>query len=331
VDKIGAVNGLPPLTWLKAFESAARTLSFAAAAAELNMSTGAISYQIRALEAHLGFSLFARTTRGIKLTSLGMAYTPAVRKVFDELAESTVGLFGGTTRVKVTVHAPASLAALWLVKQLPAFMKGSPRIDIRMSSLVWDNLTPDEATDLEIRYGAGYWDGYRSEHLLHQSLVVVCSPSMLEQARGSGDLSAFVQRNLISIVGYEKHRVSVRQGLQSADLTPSPVPTVDTSMAALELAADDAGFALTHPVLAEPYLRLGRLVPALDREFTDDHSYFICTPQRRERNRREVEIFRDWLVEVATHVASSACATPAFSAHPSAVPNSPSPAPQSPG
>jgi LysR family transcriptional regulator, glycine cleavage system transcriptional activator len=331
VDKTGAVNGLPPLAWLKAFESAARTLSFAAAAAELNMSTGAISYQIRALEAHLGFALFARTTRGIKLTSLGMAYTPAVRKAFDELAESTVGLFGGTARVKVTVHAPASLAALWLVKQLPAFMAIHPRIDIRMSSLVWDNPAPDEAADLEIRYGAGYWDGYRSEHLLHQSLVVVCSPSMLEQARSSGDEAAFVQRHLISIVGYEKHRVSVRQGLQGADLPASSVPTVDTSMAALELATDDAGFALTHPVLAEPYLRLGRLVAALDREFTDDHSYFICKPQRRERSRREVEIFRDWLVETATHVPSTASATPAFSNHPSAVPSNPSPAPQSPG
>ncbi len=331
MDKVGAVNGLPPLTWLKAFESAARTLSFAAAAAELNMSTGAISYQIRALEAHLGFSLFARTARGIKLTSLGMAYTPAVRKAFDELAESTVGLFGGTERVKVTVHAPASLAALWLVKQLPAYMAANPRIDIRMSSLVWDNPAPDEAADLEIRYGAGYWDGYRSEHLLHQNLIVVSSPSMLQQACCSGNVPAFVQQHLISIVGYEKHRLSVRQGLPGVDSPASSVPTVDTSIAALELATSDVGCALTHPVLAEPYLRLGRLVAALDREFTDDHSYFICTPQRRERSRREVEIFRDWLIETATHVSSTACASPSFSNHPSTAPNSPSPAPQSPG
>jgi LysR family glycine cleavage system transcriptional activator len=328
VDKFGAVNGLPPLTWLKAFESAARTLSFAAAAAELNMSTGAISYQIRALEAHLGFSLFVRTARGIKLTSLGMAYTPAVRKAFDELAESTVGLFGGTERVKVTVHAPASLAALWLVKQLPAFMTANPRIDIRMSSLVWDNPAPDEAADLEIRYGAGYWDGYRSEHLLHQNLVVVCSPSVLDQARGSGDVAAFVQQHLIPIAGYEKHRLSVRQGLHGADLPATTVaPTLDTSMAALELATSDVGCALTHPVLAEPYLRLGRLVAVLDREFTDDHSYFICTPQRRERSRRELEIFRDWLLETAAHVTATPRATSSFSNHPSAVPNSPSPAP----
>jgi len=306
VDKVEAltdrpVTGLPPLMWLKAFESAARTMSFAAAATELNMSTGAISYQIRALEAHLGFALFARTPRGIKLSPLGLAYVPGVRKAFDDLADTTVGLFGGTGRVKVTVHAPASLAALWLVKQLPVFMTANPRIDIRMSSLVWDNPAPDDATDLEIRYGTGHWDGYRSEHLLHQDLVVLCSSAFLEEAQRSGDVAAFVQRRLISIVGYEKHRLSVRQGLQVADLPANSVPTVDTSMAALELATCDAGCALTHRILAEPYLRQGRLVAALDREFTDEHSYFICAPQRRDRSRREVELFRDWLIEIATH------------------------------
>jgi LysR family transcriptional regulator, glycine cleavage system transcriptional activator len=306
VDKAEAltgkpVTGLPPLMWLKAFESAARTMSFAAAAAELNMSTGAISYQIRALEAHLGFALFARTPRGIKLTPLGLAYVPGVRKAFDDLADTTVGLFGGTGRVKVTVHAPASLAALWLVKQLPVFMTANPRIDIRMSSLVWDNPTPDDATDLEIRYGTGHWDGYRSEHLLHQDLMVLCSSAFLEEAQRSGDVEAFVQRRLISIVGYEKHRLSVRQGLQVADLPANSVPTVDTSMAALELATCDVGCALAHRILGEPYLQQGRLVAALDREFTDDHSYFICAPQRRDRSRREVELFRDWLIEIATH------------------------------
>jgi LysR family transcriptional regulator, glycine cleavage system transcriptional activator len=305
VDKVEAVTGkpvigLPPLLWLKAFESAARTMSFAAAAAELNLSTGAISYQIRALEAHLGFALFARTPRGIKLTPLGLAYMPGVRKAFDELADTTVGLFGGHERVKVTVHAPASLAALWLVKQLPAFMTANPRIDIRMSSLVWDSPALDDTTDLGIRYGSGHWDGYRSEHLLHQELMVLCSPSLLEQAQSCGDVAAFIQQRLIPIVGHEKHLLSMRQGLQLADLPTNSVPSVDTSMAALELATVDAGCALTHRILAEPYLKQGRLVAALDREFIDDHSYFICTPQRRDRSRREVELFRDWLIEIAT-------------------------------
>ena len=102
------------MTWLRAFEAAARTSSFTAAAAELNLTSGAISYQIRALEAHLGFSLFERLPRGVRLSPMGVAYLPPVRKAFEELADSTVGLFGGSERVQITVHAPVSLAALWL-------------------------------------------------------------------------------------------------------------------------------------------------------------------------------------------------------------------------
>src|SRR6201996_9356563 len=89
------VLGLPTLSWLRAFEAAARTSSFSAAAAELNLTSGAISYQIRALEGHLGFALFERLPRGVKLTAMGVAYLPPIRKAFEELADSTVGLFGG--------------------------------------------------------------------------------------------------------------------------------------------------------------------------------------------------------------------------------------------
>ena len=92
------VVGLPTLTWLRAFEAAARTASFTAAATELNLTSGAISYQIRALEAHLGFALFERLPRGVKLTPMGVAYLPPVRKAFEELADSTMGLFGSSER-----------------------------------------------------------------------------------------------------------------------------------------------------------------------------------------------------------------------------------------
>jgi len=145
VSRIRPVVGLPTLTWLRAFEAAARTSSFAAAAAELNLTSGAISYQIRALEAYLGFALFERLPRGVKLTPMGVAYLPPVRKAFEELADSTVGLFGGSERVQITVHAPVSLAALWLAPELPAFAVANPSIDVRLSSVIWDNAVLDEA------------------------------------------------------------------------------------------------------------------------------------------------------------------------------------------
>jgi len=299
VTQIRPVVGLPTLTWLRAFEAAARTSSFAAAAAELNLTSGAISYQIRALEAHLGFALFERLPRGVKLTPMGVAYLPPVRKAFEELADSTVGLFGGSERVQITVHAPVSLAALWLAPKLPAFSAVNPTVDVRLSSVIWDNAVPDEATDLEIRYGWGQWHGYRSERLLNQSILPVCSPTLLRAATVKDDPAALLAQHPIHIMGYESHWLKVRQVLELANVPAGAGPTVDTTIAALELAAAGAGVALAHRIFLGAYFATGRLVSALPQEFADDHSYFVITPERPQRIRREVQLFRDWLIGVA--------------------------------
>jgi LysR family glycine cleavage system transcriptional activator len=298
MNTIRPVVGLPNPAWLRSFEAAARTSSFVAAATELRLTSGAISYQIRALEAHLGFSLFERLPRGVRLTAMGVAYLPPVRKAFEELADSTVGLFGGSERVQVTVHAPVSLAALWLAPRLPAFSAAHPAIDIRLSSVIWDNAVPDEATDLEIRYGMGHWHGYRSEHLLNQDIVAVCSPLLLQTARQKGEV-ALLPRHLIHIMGHENHWLKVRQGLGLANVGVNPGPSVDTTLAALELAASGAGCALAHRIFLAAYFSTGRLVAALDREFADDNSYFVVTPERPQRPRREVQACRDWLISAA--------------------------------
>ena len=299
--QIRPVVGLPTLTWLRAFEAAARTSSFAAAAAELNLTSGAISYQIRALEAHLGFGLFERLPRGVKLTPMGVAYLPPVRKAFEELADSTVGLFGGSERVQIPVHAPVSLAALWLAPKLPAFSAAHPSIDVRLSSVIWDNAVLDEATDLEIRYGAGHWHGYRPQRLLNQSILAVCSPTLWQTAQQNGDIAALLPRHLIHIMGFENHWLKGRQTLGLAEAPASACPTVDTTIAALELAATGAGVALAHRIFLDAYFATGRLVQALAQDFADDFSYFVITPERPQRIRREVQLFRDWLLAVASN------------------------------
>ncbi len=230
---------------------------------------------------------------------MGVAYLPPVRKAFEELADSTVGLFGGSERVQITVHAPVSLAALWLAPKLPAFSLANPSVDVRLSSVIWDNAVLDEATDLEIRYGAGHWHGYRSEHLLNQSILAVCSPALSPPPRASGAADALLGRLPIHIMGYEKHWLTVRQVLGLGSIPASARPTVDTTIAALELAAAGAGVALAHGIFLGAYFATGRLVKLLEREFDDDNSYYVMTPERPQRIRREVQLFRDWLVAVA--------------------------------
>ena len=297
--KVRPVAGLPTLSWLRAFEAAARTSSFAAAAGELNLTSGAISYQIRALEAHLGFALFERLPRGVKLAPLGVAYLPPVRKAFEELADSTIGIFGGSERVQISVHAPVSLAALWLAPKLAAFSAANSVIDVRLSSVIWDNAVPDEATDLEIRYGTGHWHGYRSERILNQNILTVCSPTLLGTGDMNSDAAGLLPDRLIHIMGHENHWLKVRQGLRLGHGPAGPGPTVDTTIAALELAAAGAGVALAHRMFLGPYFSTGRLVKAAAQEFPDDNSYFVITPERPQRGRQEVQRFRDWLIAVA--------------------------------
>jgi LysR family transcriptional regulator, glycine cleavage system transcriptional activator len=229
---------------------------------------------------------------------MGVAYLPPVRKAFEELADSTVGLFGGSERLEITVHAPVSLAALWLAPKLPGFSAANPSIDVRLSSVIWDNAVFDEATDLEIRYGAGHWHGYRSEDLLNQSTVAVCSPALLRSSRTNEDPAGLVRRP-IHIMGYENHWLRVRQEFDLANVAAGEGPTVDTTIAALELAAAGAGVALAHRIFLGAYFSTGRLVQAHPREFADDYSYFVITPERPQRIRREVQLFRDWLLSIA--------------------------------
>ena len=280
---------------LRAFEAAARWSSFTAAAKELNITQAAVSYQVRALEDHLGFVLFERKPRGVELTAMGVAYLAPVRKAFDDLAISTVGLFGSRARVHILVHAPVSFAALWLAPRLPSFFAAYPNIEVRLSSTVWDHASPDEATDLEIRYGDGRFQGYVSERLLNQDLVVACSPALLARASAPIDLAALVQNQMIHIMGHETHWRGVLNALKIGDIDAIPGPTVDTTVAALELAASDAGCVLSHALFMQAYLRAGRLVLPSSRTFGDPQSFYVVAPDRPQRTRREVHVFLEWL------------------------------------
>ncbi len=105
---------LPPLNGLIAFEAAARTGNFARAAQELNLTQSTVSHRVRMLERHLGYPLFERLPRGLRLTESGKAYLPSIRKAFEQIFSSTAGIFGRKDQGSLTVRAPISYSVLWL-------------------------------------------------------------------------------------------------------------------------------------------------------------------------------------------------------------------------
>ena len=174
---------LPPLTELRAFEAAARQLSFKHAAAELGVTPTAVSHQIKLLERYCGQQLFRRRPRPLALTPAGQLLFPAVRAGFEIFAEALAKVHVGTTRGMLRVTTTNAFATRWLVPRLPGWRARHPRLklDIVGTDAVLD-LGSGEA-DIAIRYARKPPPGFVSVELVRDSFYVVASPKLLGAAR----------------------------------------------------------------------------------------------------------------------------------------------------
>jgi LysR family glycine cleavage system transcriptional activator len=290
---------LPPLPWLRSFEAAARHGSFTAAAKELNLTQAAISHQVRSLEKYLGFQLFERLARTVRLTEMGSAYLPPVRKAFDELAASTAGLFGPLGEQSIWVRAPVSYAVLWLAPRLKQFLDAYPRIDVRLFSAVWADALTDERTEIDIRWGDGHWPGFKSEMLIRSGSIPVIHPDLIKGGSPRTRLRELATHNLIHVTGYEDlwQRLFRQEHLDAP--TPSRSLNVDTSLAALELACSGVGPAIVLECFAAPYIASGRLTAPIDVVVPSEQSHYLLIADSRSRTRPEVMLFREWLLDVS--------------------------------
>src|SRR3954463_3165478 len=171
---------LPSLTGLRAFEAAARHLSFTRAADELNVTQTAVSHLIRRLEEQLGIPLFVRRNRSLALTREARAYLPAVSSAFEDLRRATARLRRSERDGLLTVSTTASLAAKWLVTRVAAFQDANPGIEVRISTSAHLVDFEREQVDMAVRYGRGNWPGLRANWLMAEDIFPVCSPSLLK-------------------------------------------------------------------------------------------------------------------------------------------------------
>ncbi|EDZ99731.1 transcriptional regulator, LysR family [Burkholderia sp. H160] len=171
---------LPPLLSLRAFEAAARHLSFGRAAQELFVTQSAVSHQIQKLEADLGVALFERRTRAIELTDQGRAYYAKVHAAFEllRLGTSEVRAFS-TERTMLSVGLLSSFASRWLASRLHTFPLTHPDIELQLRPDIALADVPGGEVDVAIRYGRGGWPGVASQKLMSERLSPVCSPSLI--------------------------------------------------------------------------------------------------------------------------------------------------------
>lgn len=289
---------LPPLNWVRAFEAAARAGSFTAAAEELSLTSAAVSHQVRSLEQHLGFQLFERLPRSLRLTDMGQAYLPSVRRAFDELSTTTYGLFGVKGGQSITIRSNTAFATLWLVPRLSMFSKLHPEIDIRLLTSLWVDSLASEESDLDISFGDGRWPGFIVELLKNEDSIAVCSPEVSERIAQMDDLSELQQLRFIHTIGREGRweEFLAKMDLQlNIDLGIK----VDTSLNALEMAASGMGLALVQESYASAYFADGRLVKPFEHGLPNDESHYLLLPEGQKRPKPEVLMFRDWLLAEA--------------------------------
>jgi LysR family glycine cleavage system transcriptional activator len=291
------VRRLPPLNALRAYEAAARHLSFTKAAQELNVTQAAISHQVKALEERLGVTLFRRMNRALLLTDEGQSYLPAVREAFDTIGAATARLLAHERAGALVVSCMPSFGAAWLVRRLGHFRAAHPDIDVRLDLSVPLADFGREDVDIAIRYGSGDWPGLAVNRLMTEDVVPVCSPEVLAGEHPLDTPGDLRHHTLLHDEGQaDWHNWLLAASVEGVD--PSRGVTYTDSSMLVQAAVAGQGVALARSALAADDLAAGRLVRAFDIRLPVEYAYYVVHPEAYAE-RPKVMAFRDWLLTEA--------------------------------
>lgn len=286
---------LPPLNWLRAFDSAARHMSFTEAAEELGVTQAAISQQVRQLEDWLGTQLFKRLPRSLALTDAGIAYLPTVRDSFDRLHIGTEQIFGRLDRRPVTLRATATIAALWLAPRLVAFRERHPDITLRVTTLYAPVDFGQDGVDIELRYGPGDWPGVKAFKLADELYFPVASPAYLQGAPKLASPADLLSHRLIHVLGEREGWGSFLRHFKMADPPVSEGLQCDSQIVAMQACLAGGGVMLATSPQVDPLLKAGQLAAPLAERLPARHAHYLVLPDVSASS-REIAKVVDWLL-----------------------------------
>ena len=288
---------LPPMNTLRAFEAAARHLSFTQAAAELNITQAAVSHQIRTLEDALGVKLFRRLNRAIRLTEEGQEFVSEVRKALSHLATAVEKLAAPGAGGPLTISTLPSFASKWLVPRLGRFRQKHPEIDVRISPSIQLTDFQRDDVDLVVRYGKGRYEGLDSVRMMTEDIFPVCSPKLLSgpnALRRPGDLRHHTLLHDDAHVDWAMWLLVA--GVE--DIDPTHGPYFTDSGLVIQAAVEGQGVALARGALAADDLAAGRLVKPFDIAIPTEYAYYVVCPKATAHHPK-IAAFRDWLLAEA--------------------------------
>jgi len=288
---------LPPLNSLKAFEAAARHESFTRAAEELCVTQGAVSQQVKALEATLGIKLFNRERQRLIITESGRDYLTVVRDALDRIAVGTERLLQRQNSGVLTVSTSPDFAAKWLVHRLGHFAEAHADIDLRVSATLHHVDFAREEVDLAVRHGDGNWPGLDPVQLSAEQLFAVCSPKLLSGRRKLSQPADLLKLPLIHLDNRDDWKKWLRAvGVEDAEVTHGPV--LNRVSMVIDAAINGQGVALARTTLAAWDLINGRLVRPFPDSLPLSRTYWIICPKATS-NLPKIATFRNWLLAEA--------------------------------
>jgi LysR family glycine cleavage system transcriptional activator len=292
-------QNLPSISSLLAIEAAARHLSFTRAAIELNLTQGAISQRIKALEDMLGVQLFIRDRNQIRLTEVGRTYVQAARTAITEVIVATERTIDQQRGDVLTVGCLGTFGLKCLIPNLKHFRQRHPKIALRIRTLVpYENRTQHDY-DVSIQYGASDWRGLVAEKIGPEEVFPVCSAELLKTGNGLKTPADLRHHTIIRTASPFILRDDWPLWLEAAgipDISFADEISCDLLYPSYQAAIEGLGVAMGRTVVVQADLQLGRLVePFSIRLPTPLGYYVVTTPERARLNK--VQHFFEWVRE----------------------------------
>ena len=286
---------LPSLSGLRAFEAAARHLSFKLAAAELAVTPTAIIHRIRRLEEELGCELFHRQTRSVGLSTAGKVLLPDVRDAFQRLESAAAKLRDVEGQGTLTVSSSASFAVKWLVPRLGDFQRQYPDIDIRISTGMALSNFREDGVDIAVRYGLGTWPGLHSDLLLHEDSIPIAAPALVTGDRALNCPVDLSKHTLLHFSAYPDDWQAWLTMAGVPNLKPLGNLTFDDTTAVMQAAINGLGVALSMHAIAAADIANGSVVSPFGLSLPKETGYYLVTPIG-SREQPKITAFHDWVL-----------------------------------
>ncbi|MEP5155410.1 transcriptional regulator GcvA [Planktotalea sp.] len=289
------MDRLAPFTALRAFEAAARHLSFADAAAELNVTPAALSFQIRSLEDHLGAPVFHRRNRAVDLTEIGTALYPEVAEGLTTLNRAWSSARRRVTASNLTITAGPAFTSKWLAPRMFTFAQANPDLELRFSATLRILDFARDEIDVAIRFGMHETPGQFNDVILQEWVTPVMHPDLAKQIEAPDDLLSlpFIYDESMNFLD-DWTGWPTWFNAMGMDKTAKPGPQFSQADHATDLALSGGGVLLGRASLCEKALEAGNLVAPFKQSIRLPGQYRLTCPMGMEAT-PAIQRLRDWL------------------------------------